>query len=213
AALPICIKEDELSFDEALREPAASCVFTTHTPVPAGHDRFTADLIEEHLGPLRDELHLSHDALMGLGRVEPQNPHESFCMTVLAFKLSRRANAVSSLHGVVSRRMWANLWPWRSEEEIPVGHITNGVHVPSWLAGQMRLLYDRFLPPNWFLRTGEPEVWAGFEEVSAGELWETHQSLKSRLIVYARTRLVNEAKRRNEPDEVIEILSNAMDPQ
>jgi len=207
------IKEDELSFDEALRETAASCVFTTHTPVPAGHDRFTADLIEEHLGPLRDELHLSHDALMGLGRVEPQNPHESFCMTVLAFKLSRRANAVSSLHGVVSRRMWANLWPWRSEEEIPVGHITNGVHVPSWLAGQMRLLYDRFLPPNWFLRTGEPEVWAGFEEVSAGELWETHQSLKSRLIVYARTRLVNEAKRRNEPDEVIEILSNAMDPQ
>jgi starch phosphorylase len=207
------IKEDEISFDEALRETAASCVFTTHTPVPAGHDRFSPDLIEEHVGPLRDELRLSHEALMGLGRVEPQNPHESFCMTVLAFKLSRRANAVSSLHGVVSRRMWANLWPWRSEEEIPIGHITNGVHVSSWLAGQMRLLYDRVLPMNWFLRTGEPEVWAGFEQVSAGELWETHQSLKNRLINYARTRLVNDAKRRNESDATIEALSNALDPQ
>jgi starch phosphorylase len=207
------IKEDEISFDEALRETAASCVFTTHTPVPAGHDRFSADLIEEHVGPLRDELRLSHEALMGLGRVEPQNPHESFCMTVLAFKLSRCANAVSSLHGVVSRRMWANLWPWRSEEEIPIGHITNGVHVSSWLAGQMRLLYDRVLPINWFLRTGEPQVWAGFEQVSAGELWETHQSLKNRLIMYARTRLVNDAKRRNESDATIDWLSNALDPR
>ncbi|HVV98686.1 MAG TPA: alpha-glucan family phosphorylase, partial [Planctomycetaceae bacterium] len=207
------MKEDEVSFDEALRETAASCVFTTHTPVPAGHDRFTNDLIEEHMGPLRDELRLSHDALMGLGRVEPQNPHESFCMTVLAFKLSRRANAVSSLHGVVSRRMWASLWPWRSEEEIPIGHITNGVHVPTWLAGQMRLLYDRVLPMNWFMRTGEPEVWAGIEQVSNGELWETHQSLKNRLIVYARTRLMNEARRRGESEETIDQLSNVLDPQ
>ena len=137
---------------------------------------------------------LSHDALVGLGRVEPQNPHESFCMTVLAFRLSRHANAVSSLHGIVSRRMWAGLWPWRSEEEIPIGHITNGVHVPTWLAAQMRVLYDRVLPINWYLRTGEPEVWAGFEQVTPGELWETHQSLKNRLIVYARTRL---ARRRS----------------
>ena len=129
-----------------------------------------------------DELGLNHDGLLGLGRVDPQNPHESFCMTVLAFKLSRRANAVSNLHGVVSRRMWASLWPWRSEEEIPIGHITNGVHVPTWLAAQMRVLYDRVLPANWYLRTGEPEVWAGFEAVSPGELWETHQSLKNRLI-------------------------------
>ncbi len=136
-------------------------VFTTHTPVPAGHDRFDAGLIEEHVGPLGDELGLQHHSLVGLGRVDPQNPHESFCMTVLAFRLSRHANAVSSLHGIVSRRMWASLWPWRSEEEIPIGHITNGVHVPTWLASQMRVLYDRVLPINWYLRTGEPQVWAG----------------------------------------------------
>ena len=204
---------DGLTFDDALRETASTAVFTTHTPVPAGHDRFDAGLIDEHVGPLSDELGLHHDALMGLGRVDPQNASESFCMTVLAFKLSRCANAVSSLHGVVSRRMWAALWPWRSEEEIPIGHITNGVHVPSWLAAQMRVLYDRVLPENWFLRTGEPEVWSGFESVTPGELWETHQSLKNRLIAYARRRLVAQAERRGESPAKVAEMNKALDPQ
>ncbi len=206
------MQEDGLSFDEALRDTASAGVFTTHTPVPAGHDRFSADLIEEHVGPLADELGLNHDGLMGLGRVDPQNREEAFCMTVLAFKLSRRANAVSSLHGVVSRRMWSSLWPWRSEEEIPIGHITNGVHVPTWLAGQMRDIYDRMLPSGWFLRSGEPEVWAGFQEVTPAELWETHQSLKNRLINYARRRIVKQAQRRGDSDSRIAELSESLDP-
>lgn len=206
------MQEDGLSFDEALRETAAMGVFTTHTPVAAGHDRFDAGLVDEHVGPLAEQLGLNTDGLLGLGRVDPQNLSEPFCMTVLAFKLSRRANAVSSLHGVVSRRMWAGLWPWRSEEEIPIGHITNGVHVPTWLAAQMRMLYDRVLPENWFLKTGEPEVWAGFESVTPGELWETHLSLKNRLILYARSRLVAQAKRRGDPPERLEELQNVLDP-
>ena len=156
---------------------------------------------------------LSHDALMGLGRVDPQNQSESFCMTVLAFKLSRAANAVSNLHGVVSRRMWASLWPWRTEDEIPIGHITNGVHVPTWLSAQMRALYDRVLPEDWYLRSGEPAVWAGFESVTPAELWETHESLKNRLIVYARKRLRDQAERRGEPAKVCEQLANALDPR
>ncbi|MCA9116931.1 MAG: alpha-glucan family phosphorylase, partial [Planctomycetaceae bacterium] len=207
------MSEDGMSFDDALRETAAMGVFTTHTPVAAGHDRFDAALTTEHVGPLAEELGLSDDALLGLGRVDPQNREEPFCMTVLAFKLSRRANAVSSLHGVVSRRMWASLWPWRSEAEIPIGHITNGVHVPSWLAAQMRVLYDRVLPANWYMKTGQPEVWAGFESVTPGELWETHQSLKNRLINYARTRLVRQAERRGETPRRIESLANALDPR
>ncbi len=205
--------EDGMSFDQALRDTAAIGVFTTHTPVAAGHDRFEPGLVEEHLGPLADALGLDAHGLFGLGRVDPQNDQETFCMTVLAFKLSRRANAVSNLHGVVSRRMWAGLWPWRSEEEIPVGHITNGVHVPTWLAAPMRVLYDRVLPAEWYLKTGEPEVWAGFEQVTPSELWETHSALKNRLIVYARNRLREQAERRGASSEYIESCANALDPR
>lgn len=204
--------DDGMGFDEALRETRSSCVFTTHTPVPAGHDRFDGGLMEEHLGPLRDRLGLDHGGLMGLGRVDPQNQHETFCMTVLAFKTSRRANAVSNLHGVVSRRMWRHLWPWRSDEEIPIGHITNGVHVGTWLAQQMRVLYDKVLTPGWNLRSGEPSVWAAFDQVTPGELWETHQALKNRLIVYARYRLTRQAQRHKLSDGEIADLQNVLDP-
>ncbi len=207
------MKDDGYSFEDALREIANMGVFTTHTPVPAGHDRFDGSLIDEHIGPLADELGLSSDALMGLGRVDPQNHGETFCMTVLAFKLSRMANAVSNLHGVVSRRMWASLWPWCTEEEIPIGHITNGVHVPTWLASQMRVYYDRVLPIDWDLRSGEPEVWAGFDKVDPGALWETHQLLKNHLISYSRNRLVRYAERRGESKETVENFSNVLDPQ
>lgn len=207
------IQEDGMNFGDALRETAASGVFTTHTPVAAGHDRFDGGLIDEHLGPMGDALGLDHNGLMALGRVDPQNPHEPFCMTVLAFKTSRRANAVSCLHGVVSRKMWACLWPWRSEEEIPIGHITNGVHVNSWLAAQMRVIYDRVLPAEWYLHTGEPEVWAGFDKVTPGELWETHQALKARLIVYTRSRLIKQAARKRASETDLAKLADLMDPR
>jgi starch phosphorylase len=109
--------------------------------------------------------------------------------------------------------MWSNLWPWRSEEEIPIGHITNGVHVNTWLAHQMRSLYDRVLPANWFLRSGEPKVWAGFEEVTAGELWETHQSLKNRLIGHSRYRLMRQAERLGYGDKEMAEIQHTLDPQ
>ena len=206
------MKDNGWSFDESLRDVAQHTVFTTHTPVPAGHDRFDRHLIEEHLGPLRDELGISFEQLMGLGRVEPQNENETFCMTVLGLKLSRRANAVSSLHGHVSRRMWAHLWPWRVEEEIPIGHITNGVHVDSWLAWQMRQLYDRFFPVDWMHRMGEPEVWQRINDVDPGELWETHHGLKNLLLAFVRRRVSRQCRRRGEPDEVVEAARNILDP-
>ena len=204
--------DDGMTFDDALREVAQHTVFTTHTPVPAGHDRFDCKMVEEHLGPLRDALGISYDQLMGLGRVEPQNHEESFCMTVLGLKLSRRANAVSSIHGHVSRRMWAHLWPWRVEEEIPIGHITNGVHVPSWLAHQMRQLYDRHFPAGWIGRMGEPEVWQFIHNCDPGELWETHNALKSLLLSFVRRRISRQCRRRGESDEVVETARNVLDP-
>lgn len=211
-AIRQAMHRDGLSFDEALREVSRHAVFTTHTPVPAGHDRFDGGLIEEHLGPLRDSLGISYEQLMGLGRVEPHNAGEPFCMTVLALKLSRRANAVSSLHGHVSRRMWAHLWPWRVEEEIPIGHITNGVHVPSWLAWQMQQLYDRNFPVNWFLRMGEPEVWQCIHQVDPGELWETHYALKNLLLSFVRRRVSRQCRRRGESEEAVEAARNMLDP-
>ena len=205
--------EDGLTFDEAMRKVIWHCCFTTHTPVPAGHDRFDWNLYEEHLGPISDQLGLGASGLVGLGRVDPNNQHESFCMTVLAFKCSRRANAVSNLHGVVSRRMWTSLWPWRSEEEVPIGHITNGVHVSSWLAPQMRSLYDRHLPLEWYLQSGQPEVWSGFDDVTPGELWETHQSLKNRMINFARGRMLRRAERIGSPQAEIEEIQTCLDPE
>jgi starch phosphorylase len=193
-----------LGFDEAAKRVAARTVFTTHTPVDAGHDRFSAELIGEYLGPLREALGLSPEALMGLGQVEPGNASEPFCMTVLALKLSRRANGVSALHGRISRRMWARLWPRRTEEEVPIGHITNGVHVRSWLAPAMQELYSRHLGPAWAQRSGEPEVWVGINGVNDGELWETHQVLKSRLLDFVRRRCARQAQRRGEPPEAVE---------
>ena len=133
-------------------------IFTTHTPVPAGHDRFNPELIEEHLGPLRDQLGISHENLMGFGREHPTDSEEPFCMTVLGLKLARRVNAVSSLHGEVSRAMWRGLYPNRPEDAVPIGHVTNGVHVPSWLAPQMCRLYDRHLGVGWHRQSGAEDV-------------------------------------------------------
>ncbi len=192
------MNREGMSFASALSQVAGQTVFTTHTPVIAGHDRFSPELVEEHLGPLRDELGLSRDQLLGLGKVRPTDPSEPFCMTVLALKLSRRANAVSALHGRVSRNMWSTLWSKRSEEEIPIGHITNGVHAPSWMAPAMHDLYDRNLGSDWASRSGEPEVWAGISRVVDGELWETHQVLKGRLIDFVRRRLARQYERRGD---------------
>ena len=204
--------DDGLCFDDALRDVAQQTVFTTHTPVPAGHDRFDGALVEEHLGPLRDQLGISFDQLMGLGRVEPQNDTETFCMTVVGLKLSRKANAVSSLHGKVSRRMWAHIWPWRVEEEIPIGHITNGVHIPTWLAWQMQQLYDRNFPSEWMRRMGEPELWSNIHQVDPGELWETHNGLKNLLLEFVRRRVTRQTQRRGENTEVIEKSRHLLDP-
>jgi starch phosphorylase len=204
--------EEGIEFDEAVRRVSREVVFTTHTPVPAGHDRFDSGLMEEHLGPLREELGLSHDGLMALGRVNPYDHNEQFCMTVLGLKMARRTNAVSALHGEVSRAMWTGLFPGKAEDAVPIGHITNGVHVPSWLAPQMFRLYDRHLGTGWHEHSGESRIWEGIENVDDGELWETHLSLKSRLIEFVRQRAVEQAGRRGEAPETLQKLGRVLSP-
>jgi glycogen phosphorylase len=211
-ALRTRMQDEGIGFDVAVPRVSREVIFTTHTPVPAGHDRFSAELIEEHLGPLREELGLSPESLMGLGREKPSNQQETFCMTVLGLRLSRRANAVSALHGEVSRAMWTGLCPGKPEDEVPIGHITNGVHVPSWLAPQMFRLYDRHLGTNWHQRSSDARTWENIENVDDGELWETHLSLKSQLLEFVRRRAVEQARRRSESREVLQRLGSVLSP-
>jgi starch phosphorylase len=205
------METEGIGVDEAMRRVASQTVFTTHTPVPAGHDRFSAQLVEEHLGPARDALGMSYDAFLALGRVNPHDHREEFCMTVLALKACHRANAVSSLHGRVSRAMWQPLYPASREELVPIGHITNGVHVCTWLAPQMRAVYDRHLGAKWAERSSDT-LWEAIERVDDGELWEAHQTLKTRLIDEVRRRTVQQAERRGEPAPVLAHLRRALSP-
>ncbi len=205
------MERDGVPYGEAARDVAAMTVFTTHTPVAAGHDRFPAQLVEEHLGKIREAVHLSYDDFMGLGRVYPGDLNELFCMTVLALKLSRHANGVSALHGRVSRQMWSPLFPNRTEEQVPIGHITNGVHVMSWLSSPMRQIFNRHLGPDWPERMSDTTMWRKIASVDDAELWETQQILKAGLIKFVRGRLVQQAKRRNESAAVIERLNHALD--
>ncbi|RJP64690.1 MAG: alpha-glucan family phosphorylase [Candidatus Abyssobacteria bacterium SURF_17] len=202
---------DQIPFHRARRRVALYTVFTTHTPVPAGHDRFPAGLIEEHLGPFREKLGLSHDDFMALGRVNPGDKGELFCMTVLALKNSRHANGVSAIHADVSRLMWHPLWPGRPEWEVPIGHITNGVHVLSWLAPQMHQLFETRLAYDWPTRMVHPDVWDKILDIDDGELWETHQNLKMRLIRFVRRRLLQTAQRLGD-QEAAQQIDQILDP-
>ena len=211
-AVRMRMEEEGISFEAAVPRVSREVVFTTHTPVPAGHDRFDAGLVEEHIGPLREALGLSQESLLGLGREYPNNSDELFCMTVLALRLSRRANAVSALHAEVSRAMWTGLFRNKLEDDVPIGHITNGVHVPSWLAPEMFRLYDRHLGTDWHQRGSEAKIWLGIENVDDGELWETHLNLKSQLIEFVRRRAVDQAARRGESREVLQRLERVLSP-
>ncbi|MFI5395631.1 MAG: alpha-glucan family phosphorylase [Candidatus Binatia bacterium] len=175
---------DGVAFAVAHRDVSLRTVFTTHTPVPAGHDRFAPELVLQHLGWLQREVGISPEDFFALGRVNPRDSSERFCMTVLGLKSARYANAVSALHGHVTRQMWQNLWPGRPEAEVPIGHITNGVHTNSWLAPSMFTLYARRIGPDWQRQMCNPEAWQKIEALVDAEFWEVHQAVKRRMLNY-----------------------------
>jgi starch phosphorylase len=182
------IEEDGLTFEAARRETARQAVFTTHTPVEAGHDRFAPDLVERELGAMRSALGVETDRLLALGRVEPGDRSERFCMTVLGLRACDHRNAVSHLHGHVAREMWHGVWPDRPATEVPIGHVTNGVHARSWLAPSMGRLYDRILGPDWVDRQHLPETWRSIAALDPDELWEAHVALRRKLVEFVRRR-------------------------
>ncbi|HEY4573747.1 MAG TPA: alpha-glucan family phosphorylase [Thermoanaerobaculia bacterium] len=189
------VQEQGLEPAEALREVAAMSCFTTHTPVEAGHDRFRADLASSHLEALARGLKMPIHEVMALGSEHPGDPNAPFCPTVLALKLTRRANGVSALHGRVSRKMWQGLYSNKTEEEVPIGHVTNGVHVRTWMAADMHSLLLQHLGPRWLDRISHADLWTRIDRMRDAELWEVHQVLKARLFAFARRRLADRRER------------------
>jgi glycogen phosphorylase len=194
-AIAQTMEEEGLDFEVAAERVRARTVFTTHTPVAAGHDRFPPDLVEAFLAPLRERLHLSREQLLGLGRVHPSDAAEPFCMTVLALKLSSRANAVSALHGRTSRGMWHALWPAGPVSQVPIGHVTNGVHVPSWIAPDMAHFFHHHLGAEWLERVRQPDLWEKIHQVRPIDLWYVKTLLKRGLLEFVeRRRRVRQAR-------------------
>ncbi len=186
-----CVREkvaQGLSFEEAVAQVRQSSVFTTHTPVPAGNDEFPLWLIEKHLAHFWPALGLTRDQFMDLARHQ-QAWGETFSMGILALRLSARRNAVSELHGRVSRRMWHFLWPELKEEEVPITYVTNGVHIATWMGRRMRLLLDEVLGEDWLERQDDPTLWEKLEDLSPARLWEVRLHLKRRLVFYLRERV------------------------
>jgi starch phosphorylase len=173
--------------DAARERIRRTSIFTTHTPVPAGHDVFPAELIERYFGSYWSSLGLDREAFLALG-AHPEHPDEGFNMSALALRLSARANGVSRRHGEVSRRMWRSLWPDRPEADIPITHITNGVHVPTWIEPKVHLLLDEHLGADWLERHDDPATWDGLERIPDADLWRTHYWLKIKLIDAIRER-------------------------
>jgi len=174
-------------YREAAEEVRQTTVFTTHTPVPAGHDVFPFSLIEKYFRSYWPGLGLDRDGFMQLG-VDPKEPDAGFNMTVLALRMSAHHNAVSKKHGQVARRMWQALWPELPEQKVPIDHVTNGIHVPTWIEPKMELLFNRYLGPNWLLDHDQPALWERIDTIPDKELWQTHHWLKIKLIDAIRER-------------------------
>lgn len=189
-----------VTFDEAFELTGAGSVFTTHTPVPAGHDRFPVDLMLRYFDGYYQELGLTEEEFLGLGRLNIKDPKETFCMTVLALKSADRCNAVSRLHMHVSKDMWRNLWDGFPVEEVPISHVTNGVHVPSWVSQDFVELFDRYIGPRWRNEPSSTDIWSRIMDIPDEEIWRTHERRRERLVTFARKRLRAQLERQGVSD-------------
>ena len=208
----LVMEEHGFSFETAREACTAGNIFTTHTPVAAGNDWFAPDMVEHYLGEYRKELGLSTDELLGLGRIDPNAEHSDFCMTVLALRLSAHSNGVSRLHGEVSRKMWSALWPRVAPQEVPITHITNGVHTASWISPHMAAFFDRHLGDGWRSDPSDPARWQGLHDIADRDLWETRNSRRQALVAYARYHLSNQFRRQGVPQARAEQVIQGLDP-
>jgi starch phosphorylase len=187
-------------------------VFTTHTPVPAGNDTYPLEQVMAVAGELVAQCGLDEHELARLGRSHPDDPAEPFGVTQFALRTSRAANGVSRRHGEVARGMWSGLWPDRAVDEVPIGHVTNGVHLPTWLGDPMRELLDRHLGEGWLERAEEPATWEPLEDVADAELWAARQAQRAGLVEWVRERAVLDRLGREEPRDYVQAAAEGFDP-
>ena len=206
------MKENNLTIEEARGLVAGTNVFTTHTPVPAGIDRFDPELVKKYLGDYCKTLKISIEALLDLGMEKSDGGGKGFSMAVLACRFACHINGVSKLHGEVSREMWHILWPDIPLSEVPIGHITNGIHTLTWLSDEMRRLYNRYMGTRWVEEPENHAIWGRIDDIPDAEIWGSHQRLKERLIGHARKKLKEQLKNRGAHSSRILEASDALDP-
>lgn len=205
------VEEEGLTFDEARGHVRKHNVFTTHTPVPAGHDAFPFDLMEKYFGSYWPRMDLDRNGFMALGYHE-MPWRARFNMTVLALKLSNRYNGVSKLHGEVSRKMWHVIWPDRPVEEVPIQDITNGVHTRTWLSPELAKLFDEYLGPDWADRVDEPGTWEAVEDIPDAEWWQTHLRQKQTMINHLRRRIRQQRERNHASLDAVTSAESLLSP-
>jgi len=198
--------------DEAFEGARRRTVFTTHTPVPAGNDAYPAERAAAALRGVAAELGVEPERILRLGRSHPDEESAPFGVTQIALRSSRAANGVSRRHGEVAREMWQHLWPERAVDEVPIGYVTNGVHVPTWIGGPMRRLFDRHLGEDWLARVTDPATWAALDGVSDADLWAARREQRAALVDLVRDRSVTERLARGASRRVAVAAAQAFDP-
>jgi starch phosphorylase len=207
------MREKQVSFDEAAEAIRAGTIFTVHTPVRAGVDEFSIELMDKYFGGYAQSLGIDKRRLFGLGKILADDEGEGFKMPVLAMRLSNYTNGVSELHGRVSREMWSCLWRRVPTNEVPISSVTNGVHTKSWVSDEMSRLYERYLGPNWADENDDSPVWANIDQISDEEFWRCHQRCKERLIAFARRRLKAQMERRGTYHSELNKAEEVLDPE
>ena len=202
-----------LAFAEAREAASAGLVFTTHTSVTAGQDYFPPELVDRYLAGYARAFGLSRQDFLALGRRNSCDDRETFCMTILALHLAAHSNGVSRLHAQVSRRMWQVLWPAVPRDEIPIAHVTNGVHFQSWISREMKELYDRYLGPRWREELADQTVWQRADRIAAEELWRTHERRRERLVAFSRRRLRSQLQRHGASQTALDAADEVLDPE
>jgi starch phosphorylase len=188
-------------------------VFTTHTPVPAGNDTYLPEQVEDAIGRLVAQLGCDAADLIALGRTDPDDADEDFGVTQAALRMTRAANGVSRRHGEVAREMWQSLWPRLTVEKVPIGYVTNGVHVPTWIGTPIRELLDRHLGEGWMARAAEPATWAGVDQISDDELWAARERQRADLVEQVRVRSATERLLRGDARAYVDAAATAFDPE